>query len=187
MANDEEYARASGMPVTGLNIALAVLTAVTVVVSMRVVGLLLISALMIIPNATAQLLGRSFRASTRWAVAGRRRVQRGRCRRVVLCRNPFRRNDRAARHRVLRGRRDGTAALARARAHQHRRAERHDHEHGPECGHPAVAHGDHVDYVHDGHRHAAHEGHYDEHDPARHEAGRHDADSVEAEKETAPQ
>jgi zinc transport system permease protein len=33
-----------------------------------------------------------------------------------------------------------------------------------------VAHGDHLDYVHDGHRHAAHEGHYDEHDPARHEA-----------------
>ena len=34
-----------------LNIALAVLTAVTVVVSMRIVGLLLISALMIVPVA----------------------------------------------------------------------------------------------------------------------------------------
>jgi zinc transport system permease protein len=31
-----------------------------------------------------------------------------------------------------------------------------------------VAHGDHVDYVHDGHRHAPHEGHYDEHDPSQH-------------------
>ena len=41
--------------------------------------------------------------------------------------------------------------------------ERHDHEHGPDCGHAAVEHGDHVDYLHDGHRHAAHEGHYDEH------------------------
>jgi len=29
VANDEEYARASGLPVTGLNIALAVLTALT--------------------------------------------------------------------------------------------------------------------------------------------------------------
>ena len=41
------------------------------------------------------------------------------------------------------------------------------HEHGPGCGHLAVEHGDHVDYVHDGHRHAVHvtgEGrHYDEH------------------------
>jgi zinc transport system permease protein len=41
--------------------------------------------------------------------------------------------------------------------------EDHGHEHGPECGHPAVPHGDHVDYVHDGHRHAPHGSHYDEH------------------------
>ena len=38
-----------------------------------------------------------------------------------------------------------------------------EHEHGEGCGHEAVAHGDHVDYVHDGHRHAAHGEHYDEH------------------------
>ncbi len=59
VATDEEYARAMGMPVLALNIALAVLTAVTVVVSMRIVGLLLISALMIVPTAAAQLLGSS--------------------------------------------------------------------------------------------------------------------------------
>jgi zinc transport system permease protein len=46
--------------------------------------------------------------------------------------------------------------------------ERHGHVHGPGCGHLAIEHGDHVDYVHDGHRHAVHvtqEGgrHYDEH------------------------
>nr|WP_164737670.1 hypothetical protein [Streptomyces luteoverticillatus] len=39
----------------------------------------------------------------------------------------------------------------------------HTHEHGAECGHVAVPHGDHVDYVHDGHRHARHEGHWDDH------------------------
>ena len=39
----------------------------------------------------------------------------------------------------------------------------HPHEHGDDCGHVAVPHGDHVDYVHDGHRHAAHGRHYDEH------------------------
>ena len=39
----------------------------------------------------------------------------------------------------------------------------HPHEHGDDCGHPAVPHGDHVDYVHDGHRHAPHGEHYDEH------------------------
>ncbi len=63
VSNDEEYALASGLPVLRLNLLLAVVTAVTVVVSMRVVGLLLISALMIIPIATAQLLTRSFRAT----------------------------------------------------------------------------------------------------------------------------
>ena len=60
---DEEYARASGLPVLRLNLLLAVVTSVTVVVSMRVVGLLLISALMVVPIATAQGLSRSFRAT----------------------------------------------------------------------------------------------------------------------------
>ena len=45
------------------------MTAVTVVVSMRVVGLLLISALMIVPVATARLRGPSFRATVAIAVA----------------------------------------------------------------------------------------------------------------------
>jgi zinc transport system permease protein len=60
VSNDEEYARAAGMPVLRTNLALAVLTAATVVVSMRIVGLLLVSALMIVPVATAQVVARSF-------------------------------------------------------------------------------------------------------------------------------
>ncbi len=63
VSNDEEHALASGLPVLRLNLLLAVVTSVTVVVSMRVVGLLLISALMVIPIATAQLVTRSFRAT----------------------------------------------------------------------------------------------------------------------------
>jgi zinc transport system permease protein len=69
VSNDEEYAAAAGLPVLAINILLAVVTAITVVVSMRVVGLLLISALMIVPVATAQLVARSFRATTVLAVA----------------------------------------------------------------------------------------------------------------------
>lgn len=65
---DEEFARASGLPVLTINLAVAVVTAITVVVSMRVVGLLLISALMIVPVATAQLLARSFRTTVIAAV-----------------------------------------------------------------------------------------------------------------------
>ena len=68
VANDEEYARASGLPVLQLNLLLAVLTATTVVVSMRIVGLLLISALMVVPVATAQLFARSFRSAMAWAL-----------------------------------------------------------------------------------------------------------------------
>ncbi|MEO0820767.1 MAG: hypothetical protein AAF074_10135 [Pseudomonadota bacterium] len=39
----------------------------------------------------------------------------------------------------------------------------HDHVHGPGCGHTAVRHGDHIDYLHDGHLHHPHEDHVDEH------------------------
>lgn len=63
VSNDEEFARAAGLPVTACNLILAIVTALTVVVSMRIVGLLLISALMIVPVAAAQQLARSF-AST---------------------------------------------------------------------------------------------------------------------------
>jgi zinc transport system permease protein len=50
---------------------------------------------------------------------------------------------------------------------RHLEAEQHRHEHGPGCGHPAIEHEHHVDYLHDGHRHAPHEGHYDEHNPLK--------------------
>jgi len=49
---------------------------------------------------------------------------------------------------------------------EHRPHEHADHVHGEGCGHEAVQHGDHVDYLHDEHRHAEHEGHYDEHGDA---------------------
>jgi zinc transport system permease protein len=166
VANDEEYARASGLPVTGLNITLAVLTAVTVVVSMRVVGLLLISALMIIPNATAQLLGRSFRASVRWAVLIGVVASVGGVIASYYAETPSGGTIVLLAIGFFMVAAVATAGLARARARRHQRAERHDHEHGPGCGHPVVPHGDHLDYVHDGHRHAAH---YDEHEQNDHE------------------
>jgi zinc transport system permease protein len=60
---DEEVARVAGLPVRVLNLVVAVSAAVTVTVAMRVVGLLLVSALMVVPVATAQQLTRSFRAT----------------------------------------------------------------------------------------------------------------------------
>lgn len=42
-------------------------------------------------------------------------------------------------------------------------SEKHQHQHGADCGHTAIRHNDHVDYLHDGHLHHPHEDHYDEH------------------------
>ena len=63
ICHDEEYARVAGLPVRALNLLLAVTTAVTVTVAMRAVGLLLVSALMVVPVATAQLVTRGFRST----------------------------------------------------------------------------------------------------------------------------
>ena len=163
VSNDEEFARASGMPVLALNLLLAVLTAVTVVVSMRVIGLLLISALMIVPNAVAQRVARSFTGTLVVAVAvgvscsvsgvvASYYLDTPSGGTVVLL---------AIATFLV------TAALTWLRAavtsRRHPHTEYHPHEHGPGCEHEAVPHDDHVDYVHHDHRHAVHGGHYDEH------------------------
>src|SRR5258706_9999620 len=46
----------------------------------------------------------------------------------------------------------------------HKIHEKHPHVHGPNCGHTAVRHDDHVDYLHDGHMHHPHNDHVDEHE-----------------------
>jgi zinc transport system permease protein len=69
VCHDEEYARVSGIPVRALNLVLAIAAAVTVTAAMRTVGLLLVSALMVIPVATAQRVSRSFTATMMAAMA----------------------------------------------------------------------------------------------------------------------
>ncbi|GAA0929584.1 metal ABC transporter permease [Nonomuraea longicatena] len=63
LCQDEDLAKASGLPVRLLSLVLAVTAALTVVIAMRVVGLLLVSALMVIPVATSQQLTRGFRST----------------------------------------------------------------------------------------------------------------------------
>ncbi len=53
---DEETARIVRLPVDALNVLLFVLIALTVVLAMRTVGLLLVSALLVVPGAVAQRL-----------------------------------------------------------------------------------------------------------------------------------
>jgi zinc transport system permease protein len=175
VANDEDYARTTGLPVQAYNVLISVLAAVTVSVAMRTVGLLLVSALMIIPVATAQQFARGFKVTMLGAmVAGTMAslvgvtvsafadVQPGAT--IVLVSLAGFAMTFPIGLLVQRRRRALMPFPVDAGRVEHDTVgEPHGHEHGPGCGHPAVEHGDHVDYLHDGHRHAVHGGHYDEH------------------------
>jgi zinc transport system permease protein len=60
---DEEGARVAGVPVAFLNVVLVVLAAVTIALSMRIVGILLIAALMVLPVSAASRVAWSMRST----------------------------------------------------------------------------------------------------------------------------
>jgi zinc transport system permease protein len=178
VAQDQEFAQVAGLRVRFYNVLVAVLAAVSVTVAMRTVGLLLVSALMVVPVATSQQVTRSFRTTIGAAmVLGCVASVGG----LVLATVASTYDVNAmpgptivllalagyvmawpvgvwTRHRArLR------APFPSLGAPEHEATETHPHQHGPGCGHLAVPHDDHVDYVHDGHRHAEHGAHYDEH------------------------
>lgn len=66
---DEELAKTSGLASYWYNVLIVVLTAVVVSVSIRVVGVLLVGALMVIPVLSAQQWGRGFRTTLLLSVA----------------------------------------------------------------------------------------------------------------------
>ena len=145
---------------------------------MRTVGLLLVSALMIVPVATAQQFTRGFKVTMLGAMAAgllasiagvsplgvHADVPPG-ATIVLVALTGFALTFPLG---LVVQRRRRARSRSRTRPRSSRPAhdtveEPHGHEHGPGCGHVAVEHGDHVDYIHDGHRHAPHGGHYDEH------------------------
>lgn len=65
---DEELARSSGIRVERINAVLVLLTALTVVLAMKLVGIMLISALLILPAVTALQVARGFRTTIVLAV-----------------------------------------------------------------------------------------------------------------------
>lgn len=170
---DEEYARTQGLPVRALNMLIVVLAALSVTMSMRTVGLLLVSAMMVIPVATAQNLFAGFRATLIGGmVIGTIVAVGGTIGSVAL--------DTASGATivlsaiavfvlslpvagVLKNRR---ARLAAETVEQVEAAQHHvvaaDACDDP-GSHEAIWHRDHVDYLHDGHRHAPHGDHFDEH------------------------
>jgi zinc transport system permease protein len=181
VAQDQEFARVAGLNVRAYNLLVSVMAAVTVTVAMRTVGLLLVSALMVVPVATSQQVARGFRGTLFAAMGIGMLASLGGvavsayvdaapgATIVLLALACF-----AAAYPVgvwLRRRQRITAPFAPGPEDEYAVPgddhtvvpETHGHEHGEDCGHPAVPHGDHVDYVHDGHRHAVHGAHYDEH------------------------
>jgi zinc transport system permease protein len=58
---DEEQAKVSGLDVGKLNYLFVVLASITVITSIRLVGVLLISSLIVIPNITAMMFGKGFK------------------------------------------------------------------------------------------------------------------------------
>lgn len=174
VSNDEDFARTTGLSVRFYNVMISVLAAVSVSVAMRTVGLLLVSALMVIPVATAQQFARGFRTTMLGAMgAGMLAAIVGVGTSAYVDVPPGATIVLVAlagfavtapvgmllqRRRTARIPFDLTAV-----PEPHRVEETHQHQHGPGCGHIAIEHGDHVDYIHDGHRHAVHGGHYDEH------------------------
>ena len=177
VASDESYARTQGLPVWLYSTAISVMAAVSVSVAMRTVGLLLVSALMIIPVATTQQFARSFRTTMVTAMgAGALAGFLGVASTAIIDAPPgativlvslFGFALTAPVGILIQRRRRALVPFPDDGGNHHLNAhppqENHQHLHGPGCGHIAVEHGDHVDYIHDGQRHAAHGGHYDQH------------------------
>lgn len=179
VAQDQEFAQVAGLNVRFYNLLVAVLAALTVTVAMRTVGLLLVSALMVVPVATSQQITRSFRTTLALAMAIGTGAAVGGLLLSAYLSFEFEVNTAAGPTIVLlalagfvltwplgillRRRQRLSTPFAEVEPLAHEVSDEHPHEHGDNCGHVAVRHGDHVDYVHDGHRHAPHGSHYDEH------------------------
>ena len=58
---DENQAKVSGLNVTWINTLFIILASITIIASIRLVGVLLISSLIVIPNITALMLGKGFK------------------------------------------------------------------------------------------------------------------------------
>ncbi len=66
---NEEQAKVSGIPVEKINYLIVFIAGITVVTSIQLVGILLISALFVIPNVTAIMYGRSFKQTALLSIA----------------------------------------------------------------------------------------------------------------------
>lgn len=172
VTTDEEFSHVLGLRTKLLNLLIVVLAAITVTISMRTVGLLLVSALMVIPVATANNLFTGLRA----ALAGAMLI--GVTVSIIGTGASFYLDTASGATIVvvaivvfvitwpLANRIQKKKFVAFVPDDDPERphiiAEAHDHLHD-ETQVRVIQHGDHLDYVHDGHRHFRHGDHFDEH------------------------
>ena len=69
MTFDEDYARSQGIPVTAISYLMSVIVAVTIVLSIKVMGIVLLMSLVTIPTVVANTLTKDYRLITILAVA----------------------------------------------------------------------------------------------------------------------
>ena len=69
IAFDEEQAKVSGLQVSKLSYLFIVIASITVIASIRLVGILLISSLIVIPAISAMMLGKGFKNTMMFAVS----------------------------------------------------------------------------------------------------------------------
>ena len=69
IAFDEDQAKISGIKVEKLNYLFTVLVAITIIVSMKLVGILLISSLLVLPNISSLLLNKGFKKTVLYSIA----------------------------------------------------------------------------------------------------------------------
>ena len=166
------FAHVVGLNVRWLNLLIVVVAALAVAISMRTVGLLLISALMVIPVAASQQLFVGFKAAFYGAMgigvlsalvgtAGSLYLESALGATIVVS-SIVLLGLAAIVSGPLNRRRQFIPYIEDHGQHEHEEAEPHDDRHDP-ASHTMIQHGDHIDYVHDGHRHYRHGDHYDEH------------------------
>jgi zinc transport system permease protein len=167
---DEEYARTQGLPVRALNMLIVIMAALTVSLSLRTVGVLLVSALMVIPVAAASNVATGFRASMFLSIGVGVAVSFGGTLASIALDTPS-----GATIVLLAIALFLVSAVFTLRKRQIAADEPPELAHHPAsdtalsesteaaADDTAILHGDHVDYLHHGHRHAPHGDHYDEH------------------------
>lgn len=163
VAVDEDGARVRGLPVRALGLLLMGSLALAVSLCTRVLGALPVFAFTVLPALAALRVAPNVGYAVLWAaVIGALAGFAGYVA-AFLWKLPVGAAQTLAAAVLLAACASAGAALQWL---HHRLAHQHVHQHGPDCGHPAIQHGHHTDYLVEGRLHHQHGEHCDDHGSA---------------------